>query len=178
KTIGIVSTVPLAPVALPAIAAVCEQQQPRLVRVEYTAYIHNTGRHQAQPLRDDNRKAVILSGTKDPAQSEVEAGTLPALSYRYRLEKRSQQSQQFTVETPERLYTGLEITLAGQHQLENATAALATLDMLRQQGIVWDEQALREGLRNTRWPARIDVVGHNPTIIVDGAHNADSMEKL
>jgi dihydrofolate synthase/folylpolyglutamate synthase len=50
--------------------------------------------------------------------------------------------------------------------------------MLRQKGIVWDERALREGLRNTRWPARIDVVGHDPTIVVDGAHNADSMEKL
>ena len=29
-----------------------------------------------------------------------------------------------------------------------------------------------------RWPARIDVVEHHPTIVVDGAHNADSMEKL
>ena len=28
------------------------------------------------------------------------------------------------------------------------------------------------------WPARIEVVGHDPTIVVDGAHNVDSMEKL
>jgi len=37
---------------------------------------------------------------------------------------------------------------------------------------------LREGLRLVRWPARIEVVGHEPTIVVDGAHNADSMQKL
>src|SRR5260370_37910616 len=46
------------------------------------------------------------------------------------------------------------------------------------EGISWDEQALREGLRKMRWPARIAVVEHHPTIVVDGAHNADSMEKL
>ena len=152
KPNGVVVTSAQAPEALLAIAAVCQQRHARLIRVGVAEV--------------------------DPAQSEVEAGTLPALSYRYRLEQRSQQDQHFTVETPEGLYTGLEITLAGQHQLENATAAIATLDMLCQQGIVWDEHALREGLRNTRWPARIDVVGHNPTIVVDGAHNADSMEKL
>jgi len=114
----------------------------------------------------------------DPAQIEVEEGRLPALSYRYRLEDRTEEHQRFTVRTPEEAYTGLEIPLAGQHQLENATLALATLDVLRKKGISWDEQALRDGLRNVRWPARIDVVEHNPTIVVDGAHNADSMEKL
>src|SRR5258708_1876304 len=86
--------------------------------------------------------------------------------------------QYFTVWKPEKVYTGLEIPLAGQHQLENATLAVATLDILRQKGVSWDEQALREGLRKIRWPARIDVVEHKPTIVVDGAHNADSMEKL
>jgi dihydrofolate synthase/folylpolyglutamate synthase len=152
KPRGVVVTSAQAPEALLAIAAVCLRQAARLVR--------------------------IGAAEVDPAQREVEAGRLPALSYRYRLEQRNEQAQLFTVETPERLYTGLAISLAGQHQLENATAALATLDMLRQQGIAWNEQALRTGLRDTRWPARIEVVGHHPTIVVDGAHNADSMQKL
>ncbi|MGZ3623748.1 MAG: glutamate ligase domain-containing protein, partial [Ktedonobacteraceae bacterium] len=52
------------------------------------------------------------------------------------------------------------------------------LDELHKKGISWNEQALRVGFRNVRWPARIDVVEHNPTVVVDGAHNADSMEKL
>ena len=152
KPHGVVVTSAQAPEALLAIAAVCRRQSARLVRIGAAAV--------------------------DPAQHEVEAGRLPALSYRYRLEQHSEATQHFTVETPERLYNGLEISLAGQHQLENATAALATLHMLCRQGIAWDEQALRTGLRDTRWPARIEVVGHNPTIVVDGAHNADSMQKL
>jgi dihydrofolate synthase / folylpolyglutamate synthase len=152
KPNGMVVTSARPPEALLAIAAVCKRQHAELIRVG--------------------------AAGSDPAQAEVETGQLPALSYHYQLEDRTEDRQHFTVWTPERVYAGLEIPLAGQHQLENATLALATLDMLRKIGISWDERALREGLRKMRWPARIDVVEHHPTIVVDGAHNADSMEKL
>ena len=210
KPNGMVVTSARPPEALLAIAAVCKRQHAELIRVG--------------------------AAGSDPAQAEVETGQLPALSYHYQLEDRTEDRQHFTVWTPERVYAGLEIPLAGQHQLENATLALATLDMLRKigtnpshlapirpanataslvlrtqagrkeqrrqvakstfysrprfiegrakrggmqgEGISWDERALREGLRKMRWPARIDVVEHHPTIVVDGAHNADSMEKL
>ena len=152
KPNGVVVTSARPPEALLAIAAVCRRQHAELIRVG--------------------------AAGSDPAQAEVETGQLPALSYHYQLEDRTEDRQHFTVWTPERVYAGLEIPLAGQHQLENATLALATLDMLRKIGISWDERALREGLRKMRWPARIDVVEHHPTIVVDGAHNADSMEKL
>jgi len=187
KPNGVVVTSARPPEALLAIAAVCRRQHAELIRVG--------------------------AAGSDPAQAEVETGQLPALSYHYQLEDRTEDRQHFTAWTPERVYAGLEIPLAGQHQLENATLALATLDMLRKigtnpsrqrrqvdkstfysrprfiegraqrggmqgEGISWDERALREGLRKMRWPARIDVVEHHPTIVVDGAHNADSMEKL
>ncbi len=152
KPHGTVVTSAQAPEALLVIAATCQQRQAHLIRVG--------------------------SAERDPAQTEVVAGHLPPLSYRYQLEQRSAELQRFTIWTPEHTYTGLEIPLAGQYQLENATAALATLDRLREHGITWDETALREGFRTVHWPARIEVVGQNPTIVVDGAHNADSMQKL
>jgi dihydrofolate synthase / folylpolyglutamate synthase len=152
KPNGVVVASAQAPEALLAIAATCQKQHARLVRAG--------------------------SVENDPAQAEVEAGQLPAPGYRYQLERRSAEQQCFTIWTPERTYSGLEIPLAGQHQLENATAALATLDNLREKGIKWDEEALRSGLRLVHWPARLEFVGHNPTIVVDGAHNADSMQKL
>ncbi len=152
KTNGLLVTSAQSLEALLAIAAVVAQRQARMVRV---------GSHD-----------------EDPAQTEVDAGRLPPLRYTYRLEERSEERQRFTIWTPERTYTGLEIPLAGQHQLENAATALATLDLLREHGILWDETALREGFLSIRWPARMEVVGHNPTIVVDGAHNADSMQKL
>jgi dihydrofolate synthase/folylpolyglutamate synthase len=152
KPNGIVVTSAQAPEALLAIAAVCEQRQARLVRVG--------------------------TADADPAQAEVAAGQLPPISYRYRAQQHSEEGQRFTILTPERAYTDLEIPLVGLHQLENATAALATLDMLRERGINWDEGALRKGFQSVHWPARIEIVGHHPTIVVDGAHNADSMQKL
>jgi dihydrofolate synthase/folylpolyglutamate synthase len=152
KADGIVVTSAWPPEALLAIAAVCQREHARLIR--------------------------IGTADGDPAQAEVDVGRIPELSYRYQLEERTEERQRFTVWTPEQTYTRLEIPLAGQHQLENATLALATLDILSKKGISWDEQALRYGLRNVSWPARIEVVEHNPTVVVDGAHNADSMEKL
>ena len=152
KAGGIVVTSAQSPEALLAIAKVCTSRRAELIR--------------------------IGSATNDPAQAEVDAGLLPALSYRYALEERVERYQRFTVFAPEQEYTGLEISLAGQHQLENATLALATLEALRKKGISWDEKALRSGLLKVFWPGRMEVVGHDPTIVVDGAHNVDSMEKL
>jgi dihydrofolate synthase / folylpolyglutamate synthase len=152
KPNGVVVTSAQPVEALLAIAAACQKQHARLVRVG--------------PDGDD------------AAREEVETKHLPPVSYRYRQEEHTEDYQRFTVWTPARMYSGLEIPLRGRHQLENAAAALATLDILRERGIEWDEAALREGLRLVRWPARMEVVGHHPTIVVDGAHNADSMEKL
>ena len=152
KTGGIVVTSAQSPEALLAIAGVAQARQAKLVRVG------------------------ALAG--DTAQAEVDAGRLPALSYRYALEERATAYQRFTVHTPGQAYSGLEIPLAGQHQLENAALALATLETLRDKGVAWNEDALRQGLRSVFWPARIEVVAQNPTIVVDGAHNTDSMQKL
>lgn len=152
---GIVVTAAQAPEALLAIAAIAHQRAARIVRVG--------------------------SEGEDPARVEVDAGRLPPVSYSYTLQEHSTDlpiQQRFTIRTPQQVYTDLILPLAGLHQLENATAALATLDMLRERGVAWDEQALRAGLRTVHWPARIEVVGIDPTIVVDGAHNADSMQKL
>lgn len=152
KENGIVVTSAQSPEALLAIAAIAEQRNARMVR--------------------------IGSFHHDSAQEEVDAHKLPPTMYRYQLEQRSAERQRFTIHAPDRIYSGVEIALAGQYQLENATTALATLDLLREHGLVWDESALREGLLATRWSARMEIVGHHPTIVVDGAHNADSMRKL
>ncbi len=152
KPNGVVVTSAQPVEALLAVAAACQKQHARLVRVGPDG--------------------------GDAAREEVETGQLPPTSYRYRQEEHTEEYQRFTVWTPARTYSELEIPLRGRHQLENAAAALATLDMLRERGIEWDEAALREGLRLVRWPARMEVVGHHPTIVVDGAHNADSMQKL
>ena len=155
KPNGIVVTSAQSPEALLAIATIAHQRNAHMVRVG--------------------------AAGEDPAQAEVDEGRLPPLAYSYVQEEHSIDlpiQQRFTIKTQQRIYTDLVLPLAGLHQIENATVALATLDMLRERGIDWDEQALRKGLQTVHWPARIEVVGSDPTIVVDGAHNADSMQKL
>ncbi|RAQ95092.1 hypothetical protein A4R35_06060 [Thermogemmatispora tikiterensis] len=152
KPQGTVVTSAQASEALLAIAAVSERQQAELIRVG--------------------------PAEGDPAQEEVRAGRLPPLRYRYALEARTPESQRFTVETPTSVYRGLELSLLGQHQLENATAAIATLEALRHKGIQWSEEALRAGLRSVYWSARLEVIGREPLVVVDGAHTAESMQRL
>ena len=74
---------------------------------------------------------------------------------------------------------GLHLGLMGVHQFENASLALATLELLGQRGFRIEEKDIREGLSNTFWPGRFEIVKPYPFMIVlDGAHNPDGMQAL
>ncbi len=60
----------------------------------------------------------------------------------------------------------IECPLAGEHQVANALTAIAALHALGIQA-----QAIEEGLRQARWPGRLELVAERPDIILDGAHN-------
>ncbi len=71
------------------------------------------------------------------------------------------------------------IPLLGRHQLANAATAWAALDGLEQRGgLSVPLSARREGLRMTDWPGRLEILGHDPYVVVDSAHNGDSANKL
>jgi dihydrofolate synthase/folylpolyglutamate synthase len=71
-----------------------------------------------------------------------------------------------------------EIGLRGDHQRANAGCAVAALGVLREAGLHLPETAVAEGLRNVRWPARVEVVSTSPTVVLDTAHNVPSAEAL
>ena len=83
----------------------------------------------------------------------------------------------FRIHTPTR-DDAVQIALLGIHQRQNATAALAALDALYMRGVPVTESGIQAGFRAAHWPARMQVVGAHPWLVVDGAHNADSLEKL
>jgi dihydrofolate synthase/folylpolyglutamate synthase len=70
------------------------------------------------------------------------------------------------------------IPLLGEHQLANATTAIAVTDLLPGLGVHITEEAVTQGLRQVRWPGRLEVLSRAPSLVVDGAHNADSAHKL
>jgi dihydrofolate synthase/folylpolyglutamate synthase len=65
----------------------------------------------------------------------------------------------------------LTLSLPGRHQYLNAAVALAVLEILDRQGYSIPEAAIREGLRRTRWPGRLEQVAQDPRVLLDGAHN-------
>ncbi len=68
------------------------------------------------------------------------------------------------------------LSLLGDHQLVNSAIAIATLQTLRRQGWAISNQAIAQGLEQTRWPGRLQWVtwGSAPNqypLLIDGAHN-------
>ena len=70
------------------------------------------------------------------------------------------------------------ICLAGTHQIYNACAVLEVLEALRGKGWVIPESAVADGLEETRWPARFEIIAREPLVILDGAHNQQCAEAL
>ena len=67
--------------------------------------------------------------------------------------------------------SGLRTNLLGRHQLTNAANALALLEAASSAHLQVPESAIRTGLQQVKWPGRLEILGRDPLIIVDGAHN-------
>lgn len=78
------------------------------------------------------------------------------------------------------LYGGRDITihLAGAHQLENAVLALTGVQVLIDRGYEIREEQIEKGFEKAAWNGRFTVLGKEPFIVVDGAHNPDAAGKL
>jgi dihydrofolate synthase/folylpolyglutamate synthase len=72
----------------------------------------------------------------------------------------------------------IALSALGAHQAANASLAWATCETLVQQGFEIPDAAIRQGLATGRCPGRIEVLRHQPTVIVDTAHNAASIQAL
>ncbi|MFI5303603.1 MAG: bifunctional folylpolyglutamate synthase/dihydrofolate synthase [Nitrospiria bacterium] len=68
-------------------------------------------------------------------------------------------------------WQNLSITLLGEHQKNNASLALMTLELLEENGFSLSEDDVRRGLANVCWPGRIEIIKKTPLTIFDGAHN-------
>ncbi len=68
-------------------------------------------------------------------------------------------------------YDNLQIPLLGEHQLANATTAVAVAEHLVDNKFDISPEHVRKGLGKTSWPARLELVRKNPPVLIDGAHN-------
>ena len=83
-----------------------------------------------------------------------------------------------TVQTAQQKFDDLPLPLIGEHQAHNAALAVMAVSVLAQRGWKIETSAIRFGMEQVQWPARIEVVSQNPLVIVDAAHNWASIAAL
>jgi dihydrofolate synthase / folylpolyglutamate synthase len=86
--------------------------------------------------------------------------------------------QRFGLKTPSRSYADLGAPLRGPQQVLSSSLAVVSAELLQSQWGSISPAQIQDGVRQTRWPGRIQVVRERPRLILDGAHNPDAAENL
>ncbi|NHI67610.1 bifunctional folylpolyglutamate synthase/dihydrofolate synthase [Lactococcus garvieae] len=89
------------------------------------------------------------------------------------------ENERFNYKDDEIHLLNLEKSLLGLHQIDNAALAVQlTMIYAHEVGLSLSEAAIREGLRKTFWPARMEEISQEPLTILDGAHNVHAIQRL
>jgi len=87
--------------------------------------------------------------------------------------------QKVNVETSGASYGTMKLPLAGAHQVENLSTAITALEVLGDvAGISIEPDRVKAGIGETRWAGRFQLLGKDPPLIVDGAHNPGAAKVL
>ena len=73
-------------------------------------------------------------------------------------------------------YDDLLLPVYGEHAARNAAAAMAAVEALLEREL--DADSVRSALASETLPGRLEVVGHRPLVVLDGAHNPAAAEAL
>lgn len=72
-------------------------------------------------------------------------------------------------------YKNLFIPLLSSYQPLNAANAITAAEILTGNGFNIADEDIFEGLKNTQWKARFEVLSENPVVIFDGSHNPEGV---
>lgn len=112
---------------------------------------------------DDHQLPLLRAGV-DFVVNNLQAGALfTSISY---------QSDELTLPK-------VTLSLAGDYQVENAGVAITLARLaLTALGLPVDKRAVAQGLTETHWPGRMELVNSSPAVILDGAHNLPGIQAL
>lgn len=104
----------------------------------------------------------------------------PELEFSHRVESTSGLGLQVRVSLSSARcqFEHVPVPLKGEHQAYNCGLALAIVDALRERGWKAPERQVAKGLARTPNLGRMEQVWERPRIIVDGAHNPESVSGL
>jgi len=107
------------------------------------------------------------------------AGKSIEFSYRFESSRLTGPQNRVCLTTANSKFEHLSVPLVGEHQAVNLGLALSVIDRLKTRGIAISDARAMEGLSKlTSLPGRMEMVSQTPRVIVDGAHNAASLDAL
>ncbi len=121
----------------------------------------------------DNVISTILSKAADPSLATIYSPSHAEIS----ILNSSISSTVFSIKTPCFNYPSIETALLGAHQIDNIALALTACSILKNRNILeLSEKAILSGIKNTRWPLRCEYFNQPSPLLIDGAHNKDSID--
>jgi dihydrofolate synthase/folylpolyglutamate synthase len=73
-------------------------------------------------------------------------------------------------------YEDLILGIHGRHQVTHLATAIAACEAFFDRAL--NEDAIREAAATVKSPGRLEVAGHEPTVLIDGAHNEEGFRGL
>jgi dihydrofolate synthase/folylpolyglutamate synthase len=71
-----------------------------------------------------------------------------------------------------------EPALPGKHQGRNAAVAITVSQILGRRWKKLEKEKIIHAIQTTRWEGRLEVLSHEPLVLLDGAHNQEGAEAL
>ncbi|MBL7170671.1 MAG: bifunctional folylpolyglutamate synthase/dihydrofolate synthase [Candidatus Omnitrophica bacterium] len=129
------------------------------------------------------RERLLIKKLKDICQRSKNPLMVVGEDIEYKLHKADLHGQIFSLNKTQPPF---KIKLLGTHQLINASLAYGAVKMLSQRGFNITLEHIREGLEETTWPGRFEVLAGrqshpfrgSPSIVLDGAHNVAAIKRL
>jgi dihydrofolate synthase/folylpolyglutamate synthase len=119
-----------------------------------------------------NRVATKVGAPFDVTGKSIE------FSYRFESSRMLGPHNRICLTTPNSKFEHLAVPLLGEHQAINCGLALAIVDKLKGRGFAVNDAKAMEGLSKTVVPGRMELVSQMPRVLVDGAHNAASIDAM
>lgn len=127
-----------------------------------------------KPSQDFTFSARQQSGVLDVIDNEANINKVKLLYYdrdfRCSEVKVTSRGTQFNVITKNNNYENLTLRLLGRHQAYNAAMAISVAENILKE---LDTGIISDCMKNLTWPGRLEIIGTNPTVMLDGCINKE-----
>ena len=100
------------------------------------------------------------------------------VDFQVALEAENEGSNTFSFKSDSWALNNLNLPLTGSFQRNNAGLALSACLKLKERGLKIEEKHLRKGLETVSWEGRLETVSSHPTVVLDCAHNEESVRNM